>query len=107
MVPRLADNVGRTSRWSLTKSLKLLGVHMRPSTKLMEIRDDSVVVETSKGEETIPADTVVMAVGARPVNDLSGKPEEMGCDIITIGDAKEPRKITEAVKEGFEEALKV
>jgi 2,4-dienoyl-CoA reductase (NADPH2) len=107
MVPRLAANVGRTSRWSLTKSLKLLGIDLRPSTKLIEIRDDSVLVETAKGEETIPADTVVMAVGASSINDFAGNLKEIGCDVITIGDAKEPRKITEAVREGFEEALKI
>lgn len=107
MVPRLAANVGRTSRWSLMKSLRLLGIDLRPGTKLIEIRDDSVLVETAKGEETIPADTVVMAVGASSVNDFAGNVKEIGCDVITIGDAKEPRKITEAVREGFEEALKI
>jgi 2,4-dienoyl-CoA reductase (NADPH2) len=107
MVPRLADNVGRTSRWSLIKSLKLLGIDLRPGTKLIEIRDDSVLVETAKGEETISADTVVMAVGASSVNDFAGNLKEIGCHVITIGDAKKPRKITEAVKEGFEEALKI
>jgi 2,4-dienoyl-CoA reductase (NADPH2) len=107
MVPRLAANVGRTSRWSLLKSLKLLGIDLRPGTKLIEIRDDSVLVETAKGEETIPADTVIMAVGASSVNDFAGNVKEIGCDVITIGDAKEPRKITEAVREGFEEALKI
>jgi hypothetical protein len=27
--------------------------------------------------------------------------------VITIGDAKEPRKITDAVREGFDMALKI
>jgi hypothetical protein len=48
-----------------------------------------------------------MAVGASSVNDFAGDPKEIGCDVITIGDAKEPRKIAEAVREGFEEALKI
>jgi len=107
MLPRFADNVGRTARWSLIERLRLMGVNMRPNTLLQEIRDDSILIKTDKGEESIPADTVIMAVGALSVNDFAGSLKEMGCDVITMGDAKDPRKITEAVREGFEEALKI
>lgn len=107
MLPRFADNVGRTARWSLIESLRLMGVNLCPNTLLQEIRDDSILVKTDKGEKSIPADTVIMAVGALSVNDFAGNLKEIGCDVITIGDAKEPRKITEAVREGFEEALKI
>jgi 2,4-dienoyl-CoA reductase (NADPH2) len=67
-LPRLADNAGRTSRWVLMKSLSLMQVDLRPNTKLLEINDDSVVVETEDGRQTIPADTVIMAVGAVSVS---------------------------------------
>ena len=107
MLPRFADNVGRTARWSLIESLRLMGVNLRPNTLLKEVRDDSILVKTDKGEESIPADTIIMAVGVSSVNDFAGNLKDMGCDIITIGDAKDPRKITEAVREGFEEALKI
>ncbi|MBW2095855.1 MAG: FAD-dependent oxidoreductase [Deltaproteobacteria bacterium] len=107
MVPRLANNVGRTARWSLMKSLRLLHVDLRPKTRLIEIRDDSVEVETDKGEASIPADMVVMAVGVASENRLVKELEETGMKVITIGDAKAPRRITEAVREGFQEALKI
>ena len=107
MLPRFADNVGRTARWSLIESLRLMGVNLRPNTLLKEIGDDSILVKTEKGEESIPANTVIMAVGVSSVNDFAGNLQEIGCDVITIGDAKDPRKITEAVREGFEEALKI
>ena len=107
MAPRLANNVGRTARWSLIKTLKLLGVHMRPGVKLLEIKAGSVIVETAGGEESIPADTVVMAVGAASINRFSDADIGDGIRVITVGDAKAPRKITEAVREGFEEALRV
>lgn len=107
LVPRMADNVGRTARWSLIKGLRLMGVELRPMTKLLEIKDDSVLVDTEKGRTSIPADTVIMAVGAQSVDDLSREVEGNGIKIITLGDAKEPRKLTEAIREGFEEALKI
>jgi len=107
MAPRLANNVGRTARWSLIKTLKLMGVHMRPGVKLLEIKAGSVIVETAGGEESIPADTVVMAVGAASLNRFSDADIGDGIRVITVGDAKAPRKITEAVREGFEEAFRV
>jgi 2,4-dienoyl-CoA reductase (NADPH2) len=106
-LPRLADNAGRTSRWVLMKSLSLMQVDLRPNTKLLEINDDSVVVETEDGRQTIPADTVIMAVGAVSVNQLAEQVRDEGIEVIVIGDAKEPRKINDAIREGFEEALKV
>jgi hypothetical protein len=48
-----------------------------------------------------------MAVGASSVNDFAGNLKEIGCHVITIGDAKKSKKITEAVREGFEEALRI
>ena len=107
LAPRLANNAGKTSRWSLIKTLKLLRVNMRPSVKLLEINRDSVLVETANGEESIPADTVVMAVGAASVNLFSDSNMGDAIKVIPIGDAKSPRKITDAVKEGFEEAFGV
>lgn len=107
LVERLADNVGRTQRWSLMKSLKLLGITLRPQTKLVEITDDSVIVETEQGKEFIPADMVITAVGAVPANDLPEKVAALNIPVITIGDARDPRKLTDAIREGFEEALRV
>jgi len=107
MVPRLADNAGRTARWSLIKGLKLMGVAMRPRTTLLEIRDDSVLVKTEEGEASLPANTVILAVGAVAVDDLAREVEGSGIRVIIIGDARAPRKITEAVREGFEAALAI
>ena len=107
MLPKLAGNVGKTARWSLMKSLKLLGVAQRPGTKLLEITKVAVVVETGDVQETIPADTVVMAAGVRSVNSLAEAIQDTGPELIEIGDAKKPGKITEAVRRGFLKALEV
>jgi 2,4-dienoyl-CoA reductase (NADPH2) len=107
MADRIAANVGRTGRWSLLKSLKLMGVGLMTGTRLLEVTDDAVIVEAGKGREAIPADTVILAVGARSVNDLARKVQGGEIQVVTIGDAREPRKIPEAVREGFEAALKL
>jgi hypothetical protein len=50
---------------------------------------------------------VIIAVGSQSVDDLAKEVKQDRTEVITIGDAKEPRKITEAVREGFDMALKV
>jgi 2,4-dienoyl-CoA reductase (NADPH2) len=107
MKERIASNVGLSARWPLLKKLRLMGVDIRSKTKLIAITEDSVVVQTDGGEETIPADTVIIAVGSRSVADLAREAEEKVTKVVVIGDAKEPRRISNAIQEGFYAALSI
>ena len=53
------------------------------------------------GEVTYKADGVVCALGLRSVNQLALVLQEKGYPIDVIGDAYEPRKILNAVHEGY------
>jgi 2,4-dienoyl-CoA reductase (NADPH2) len=103
----MAGNVGISTRWSLIKNLRLMGIKLRPKTKLIEITKDAVIVDTEQGRESIPADTVIIAVGSQSVDGLAREVKQGRTKVIIIGDAKEPRKITDAIKEGFDAALKI
>jgi 2,4-dienoyl-CoA reductase (NADPH2) len=107
MTNKMAGNVSRSARWSLMKSLKSLGVELRTGARLLEITSDTVKVMTDRGEESIPADTVVLATGVSPVNELGKDLEGSGLEIIVLGDAGKPGKIEDAIRQGFEAALKV
>jgi 2,4-dienoyl-CoA reductase (NADPH2) len=107
MLSKVAANVSRSSRWSLMKSLKRMGVEMRTRTRLLEITDGGIRVGTDQGEDFIPADTVVMATGVAAVNDLQQALEGSGIETIVLGDAKKPGKIGDAVMQGFQAALKI
>ncbi|PKN33797.1 MAG: NADH:flavin oxidoreductase [Deltaproteobacteria bacterium HGW-Deltaproteobacteria-19] len=107
MVEKMAAGTGRASRWVLMKNLRLCGIELRPGAKLLEITDGAVIVEANGGKESIPADTVVMAVGSRSVDGLAREVGREGLRVVTIGDAKSPRKIVDAIREGFEEAMKI
>jgi 2,4-dienoyl-CoA reductase (NADPH2) len=71
ILDRMAENVGISTRWSLIKNLKLMGVNLRLRTKILGIEENAVIVETDKGKESIAADTIVIAAGTIPVNDLT------------------------------------
>jgi hypothetical protein len=45
-----------------------------------------------------------MAVGSRSVNGLAEELRPLGVEVIVIGDAKTPRKFSDAIAEGYEEA---
>jgi 2,4-dienoyl-CoA reductase (NADPH2) len=107
ILERMAGNVGISTRWSLIKNLRLMGIKLRPKTKLIEITKDAVIVDTEQGRESIPADTVIIAVGSQSVDGLAREVKQGRTKVIIIGDAKEPRKITDAIKEGFDAALKI
>jgi 2,4-dienoyl-CoA reductase (NADPH2) len=102
---RIAGNVGVSTRWGLLKNLRLRGVGLRSGVKITGIEKDAVTIETENGTESVAADTIIIAVGTESVDDLSGDLDTASTQVVTIGDAKEPRKIGDAVREGFAAAL--
>jgi 2,4-dienoyl-CoA reductase-like NADH-dependent reductase (Old Yellow Enzyme family)/thioredoxin reductase len=75
------------------------------STVLKTISDGSVEIET-KGETSVmsPIDQVVLAVGLKARDKLKGILESLKIPFAVIGDARQPRRIFEAVEEGAQAA---
>ena len=107
MLPRLAENVGRTTRWALLKDLKTYHVKMMPATKVVAVTDTGLEVERDGTREILPADTVILAAGSRTRRELYDQLKDSDLALYLIGDAKEPRKIIEAIREGFHTALQI
>ncbi len=75
------------------------------NTEVKQITEDSVVLVKDHETQTIsPVDQVVMAIGARPVNDLKQFLDHQGIKYYLVGDAADPRRIIEAVDEGAKAA---
>jgi len=101
----IGRDIGISTRWVTLKSVDRLGVKVLDQHLVKEVTDEGVLIE-KEGEQTLlPADTVVLAIGARAndklVKELEGKVKELR----VIGDASKPRKLTEAIREGFDLAL--
>jgi len=81
------------------------GVKILTRALVKEITDAGVVVTVDAKEETIVGiDQVIVAMGAKPVNELAKKIEGKVAEFYIIGDAKEPRTAFEATHEGAEAA---
>jgi 2,4-dienoyl-CoA reductase-like NADH-dependent reductase (Old Yellow Enzyme family)/thioredoxin reductase len=71
-------------------------------TACQEIREDGVVVKTSDGEEKfICADTVIIATGMKPNKSAAESFYGIVPETFMVGDCIKPRKIMEAVMEGY------
>jgi 2,4-dienoyl-CoA reductase-like NADH-dependent reductase (Old Yellow Enzyme family)/thioredoxin reductase len=102
MVPRVGQDIGPSTRWVLLKELKMRGVEIVTEATMKDITPEHVVYTDSKGNDvTIPADSVVLAMGSRPENSLAKKLEETGVKVHVIGDAKKAGRIGNALDDGF------
>jgi 2,4-dienoyl-CoA reductase (NADPH2) len=107
LLPRLATNMARTTRWVLMKDLATYHVRTITGAKVTAITDQGVEIERGGSREILEADTVVLAVGAVSSRDLYEALKATGRDVRLVGDAKEPRRIVEAIQEGFAAALEI
>lgn len=72
--------------------------------KVQEIGDHQVITDKETLENV---DTVVLAIGYQPDNALAEELKDSKVKFKVIGDAVKPRKIYDAVKEGFEAAAEI
>jgi pyruvate/2-oxoglutarate dehydrogenase complex dihydrolipoamide dehydrogenase (E3) component len=106
ILKRMANDMFFMARRRLMDSLRGKKVTLLASSTCEEMGGDSVLVTTPEGErKTIPADTIIIAVGYkandRLYKDLEGKVSEICC----IGNSSEPRRILEATSEGYQIGL--
>ena len=101
MGPKFAPDINPGSRWSIVARTKQLGVKMLKETRVIEITKEGVVVENADGRQTLPADTVVIAAGAKPNNDLYAELEGKIENLNIIGDAVKVARIPNAIEAGY------
>lgn len=106
ILDRMASDVLFMTRRRLIDGLRSKKVTLVTSATCEEIGEDSVRFSSADGEKrTMEADTVVIAVGymANQIlyKALGGKVAELYC----IGDSSEPRRILEAVNDGYQTGL--
>ena len=72
-----------------------------------EIKDNGIYIVSDNELMFLPADTVIMAVGARPENELFKALQGTVPDLYAIGDCARVRNAKEAISEGYELGLKI
>ena len=86
-----------------SERLKKDGAILKTGKRLVRVSDKTATVVDRFGrEEEIACDSVVLAIGLRPERRLiDGLTREEGIEVFEVGDCVKPRRILDAIHEGF------
>ncbi|MFQ5829379.1 MAG: FAD-dependent oxidoreductase [Candidatus Methylomirabilia bacterium] len=100
MLPAIARDIGMARRGFLRRVLAMHEVNVITRARVTAITEEGVqFVDQDEKTQTVPADTVVLAVGTRSSNDMYQKLQGRVPELYIIGDAKQPRKAMDAIHE--------
>lgn len=101
MLGEIASDMGPESRkWTLLR-LNSRGVKVLTGTKLIEILEKEVILERDGKGKILPADTVVLALGAVPDRGLAEKLIGRGISLHMVGDCAGVGDALDAIRDGF------
>ena len=105
MLPKAGQDVGKSSRWVLMQELRDRNVRILTKARVESIEPDGTIVYTEEDQtHREPFDTVVLAVGSVASKTIANALKEAGISFKTVGDCNSPRKIFDAVHEGYQAA---
>lgn len=100
----LPEDVNLNSRMGLLNMIKQSGIRVLTDTHLTEVTGDAILVNRDGANEELEADTVILALGFKPEADLREQLDGRVPELFAIGDCLQPRKIINAMWEGFHAA---
>ncbi len=96
-----ASEMAIPRRWRVLHLLRERGVSLIGSVKVKEILEKEVAFVTGEGDErTIKADSVILAVGTVPNQDLFERVKPLVSEVYLLGDSKELGYIEGALADG-------
>ena len=102
ILPELASDMGFRDRLRLLMRIKTLPIIFLTNAKCNEILKDGVIVTTQDSQnQSIRADTVILAVGTKQNNSLYPPLKEKGTETHLIGDCCRIGKIAGAITDGL------
>lgn len=104
-VVEMADEVAKDEHASIKifmfERLKKYGMNILTNTKVKSLENGAATVEREGTEQKLDGfDSIILAVGAKSYNPLEQPLVASGKKVHIIGDAKQPKTITEAIYEG-------
>ncbi|MDY6825588.1 MAG: FAD-dependent oxidoreductase [Bacillota bacterium] len=92
----------------LMDMLNDLGVSFLTGVKLEKInKNGAVVIDKKWNNYVIPADTIVLSLGFKPRSNIADELKYTARDVYIIGDCRSPKRIKEAIHDGFNTAVEI
>lgn len=102
LMEELAVRASPSYRRPLLDVVAEKGIAVYAAVKSEELVDGGMVITNRRGgKETLKADTIVLASGSKPNSTLIEELKEKVKEVYVAGDCVQPRRIKEAVAEGF------
>ena len=101
---RIFQGANRANYQQMLKMLADSNVTVLTSTNVSKITDTGAIISHDGKQEDVKADTVVLAVGLEAKSNLYEELEGKVPEVHAIGDCVQPRRILEAIWEGFRTA---
>jgi 2,4-dienoyl-CoA reductase (NADPH2) len=102
MLDAIGKDIGRSTKWCMLQDMDRTAIKRLTVTKAVEITEAGITIEGPEGKQKIPADTVVMAVGARSRQDICAVLERKAIPHQTVGDAQKVAQAIDAIHQGFQ-----
>jgi 2,4-dienoyl-CoA reductase (NADPH2) len=107
MLPRIGQDVGKSTRWILFDNLKRYKISVKTGAKVTSIRDGIVKFQKDGREEQRQFDNVILASGSQSVAGMSAQVKKMGYPFAAVGDGVRVGKLNEAIHGGFLAAINI
>ena len=105
MAEHIAAKAQLTERTDYLTWLDKTGVKTMINTTCTEITDKGVRVKNADGEQFLDADTVIIAVGTKPLAAERDQFKDVAFDVISVGDCVCASSIVHATHTGFDAGL--
>ncbi len=106
-LPSIALDVEQETKKALLEGLAENGVKSSCNSRLEEVTKDGVIIYKDRKKQQIKGDTVVIALGFESRNGLVSEFEKLNIPVYTIGDCVKPRRVYDAMHEGFAAGYRV
>lgn len=107
MLPQIMNGVAATDCLAYQDRIAKVDMNIHTSTSLIEVKENEVVLQNRKGTFTVPANTVIMAVGLKAQQSLYEELAAAGKEVYLVGDAVKPGKIFDAFHTAYRVAVKI
>jgi len=107
MLPRVGDDIGMFNRWVLLDRLSSAGVKMEAGVRAVSVTADGVFGERGGASEFFSGSAVVIAAGMKPDDVLARALGSRIPWVRSIGSCVQPRRVKQAIAEGYQAGLDV
>ncbi len=101
MLPKVGADIGKSTKWIVYSKLKLFGVQLRTKVTVKSIAPGKVLISQDDQDQEVAADSVIIATGIVPQDQLADELKAKGLAVTVIGDARGAGSLIKSIAQGY------